>query len=166
VLMPEQLQTTPVSSTWEPPPPELASSPGYVPEFLFVVFLVNAALIWASVQFPKVQEIAGVLVNLLVAELMLIVVALVRRRGRDPRVIIYIMIVLAIIGFGYDLVTMGRQMFGWYLITVEKAKNSDRSTTPLTLFPPGGRRAMIAYSWRTAAGVIGLAAAFYERRKR
>jgi hypothetical protein len=166
-LLPEQLATaeTPYAP-WEPPPPELVSAPGYVPEFLFAVFLVNAALIWASLQFPKVQEISGVLINLLLAELMLIVVALVRRKGRDPRVIIYIVIVLSIIGFGYDLVTMGRQMFGWYLTTVEKAKNGDRSTTFIVLFPPGGRRAMIAYSWRAAAGILGLAAAFYERRKR
>jgi len=164
-LLPEQLATIETPSAWEPPPPGLVSSPGYVPEFLFAVFLVDAALIWASLQFPKVQEIFGVLVNLMLAELMLIVVALVRRRGHDARVIIYIVIVLALIGFGYDLVTIGRQMFGWYLTTVEKARNGDRSTTAITLFPSGGRRAMIAYSWRTAAGVFGLAAAFYERRK-
>ena len=155
------------SAALEPPPPDIVSSPGYVPEFLFALFLVNAGLIWASLQFPQVQEIQGVLVNLLIAELMLMIVALVRRRGHDQRVIIYLVIVLAIAGFGYDLMTMGRQMFGWYLITVEKARNSDRSSTPFTLFPPPGtHRAMIACSWRAAAGVFGLAAAFYERRKR
>jgi hypothetical protein len=168
-MLPEQLATveTPETPTaWEPPPPKFISAPGYVPEFLFAMFLVDAALIWASLQFPKVQEISGVLVNLLLAELMLIVVALVRRKGNDPRVIIYIVIVLALIGFGYDLVTIGRQMFGWYLTTVEKAKGGDKSTTLITLFPAGGRRATIAYSWRAAAGVFGLAAAFHERRKR
>jgi hypothetical protein len=164
VLSPEQLATT-ETPPWQPPPPELVGAPGYLPEFLFVVFLIDAALIWASLQFPKVQEIPGVLVNLLLAEMMLIVVALGRRRGRDPRVIIYIVIVLAIAGLGYDLVTVGRQMFGWYLTTVEKARRSDRSTTLIALFPSSGSRAMIAYSWRAAAGVFGLAAAFYERRK-
>ena len=153
------------SPAWEPPPPELTSAPGYIPEFLFVVFLLNAALIWASVQFPKIQEISGVLINLLLAELLLIVVALVRRRGRDTRVIIYIVIILSLIGFGFDLMAMSRQMFGFYLTTVEKAKSSDKSTTLIALFPSGGRGAMIAYSWRAAAGIFGLAAAFYERRK-
>ncbi len=167
VLSPTELDTIATPSTpWEPSPPQLLSSPGYVPEVLFAIFLINAALIAATVWFPKYPEIPGILINSLFAEVLLIIVALVRRRGRDPRVIIYVVIGLCIVGLGFDVVTMSRQLFGWYLTTVEKTKNSDKTTTFITLFPSGGRRAMIAYSWRAAAGVIGLAAAFYERRKK
>jgi hypothetical protein len=166
-LLPEQFSTVEApSAPWEPAPPELVSSPGYVPEVLFAVFLVDAALIWAIVHFPNHPEISGVLINTLLAEVLLIPVALLRRRGRDARVIIYVVIVLSIIGFGFDVVTMSRQLFGWYLTTVDKAKSGDKATAFISLFPSGSRRAMIAYSWRAAAGVIGLAAAFYERRKK
>jgi hypothetical protein len=167
VLTPIGLGTveTPYAA-WEPEPPQIDSSPGYVPEILFALFLVNAGLVALSLVFPKNTEIPGVLINSVFAELFLIVFTLVRRRGRDPRVIIYIVIALSIIGFGFDVVTMSRQIFGWYLTTLDKAKNSDKSVTSLTLFPSGEHRAMIAYSWRAAAGVIGLTAAFFERRKK
>jgi hypothetical protein len=164
-LLPEQHLEAPYTP-WEPAPPELVSSTGYLPEALFAIFLVNAALIWAITHFPSHPEISGVLFNTLFAELVLIPVALLRRRGRDARVIIYIVIVLSIVGFGFDVVTMGGQIFGWYLTTVDKARNGDKSTTLISLFPSGSRRAMIAISWRAAAGVIGLAASFYERRKK
>jgi hypothetical protein len=167
VLLPEQLNTLEATyAPWEPAPPELVSSTGYLPEALFAVFLVDAALIWAITHFPNHPEISGVLINTLFAELLLIPVALLRRRGRDARVIVYVVIVLSIIGFGFDVVTMGGQLFGWYLTTVDKAKSGDKTTTFISLLPSGGRRAMIAYSWRAAAGVIGLAASFYERRKK
>jgi len=150
----------------EPSPPQVVSSPGYVPEILFALFLVNAVLIWALVRFPKVPELSGVLLNSLFAEALLIVVALVRRRGRDARVVIYVVMVLAIVGLVFDAGTISRQLFGWYMTVLDKAKNGDKTTTFITLFPSAGRKAMIAYCWRAAAGAIGLSAAFYERRKR
>ncbi len=166
-LLPAQLSTVEAPYAAEKPaPPELVPSPGYVPEVLFAVFLIDAALIWAIVHFPSHPEISGVMINTLLAEVLLIPVALLRRRGRDARVIIYVVIVLSIIGFGFDVVTMSRQLFGWYLTTVDKAKSGDKTTSFISLFPSGSRRAMIAYSWRAAAGVIGLAASFYERRKK
>lgn len=151
---------------WKPEPPKLVSSPGYVPEILFTLFLVNAALIALSLVFPKNAELPGVVINVMFTELLLIVVTLVRRKGRDVRVMIYVVIVLSIVGFGFDLVTISRQVFGWYLATIEKARNSDKSATAITLFPIAGHGAMIAYSWRAAAGFVGLAAAFFERRKK
>ncbi|HTB14210.1 MAG TPA: hypothetical protein VK752_21710 [Bryobacteraceae bacterium] len=150
----------------ETEPPKIASSPGYVPEVLFAIFLINAALIWAEVRFPKVPEIPGVLINSLLAEALLIVVALVRRRGRDPRVIIYVVIALSILGLGFDLVTISRQLFSWYMNVLDKTKNGDKSTTFVYLFSSAGRGAVIASSWRAVAGVAGLAASFYERRKK
>ena len=167
VLSPEKLDTldTPYAA-WESPPPALVSSPGYVPEVLFAVFLVNAALIWAMVHFSRASEIAGLLLNTLFAEFILILVALLRRRGRDPRLVIYVVIALCIIGFGFDVITIGRQLAGWYLTTLDKAKGGDKTATLISLFPSGSTRATIAYSWRAVAGVVGLAAAFYERREK
>jgi hypothetical protein len=166
VLSPVELDAIAIPSTsWEPAPPQLVSSPGYVPEVLFAVFLINAILIASAVRFPKVPEIPGILLNSLFAEILLIIVALIRRKGRDARVIIYVVIVLAIVGFGFDVVTISRQLFGWYLSTVDKAKAGDKTASLITLFPSGGRMAMIAYTWRAVAGTIGLGASFWERRK-
>jgi len=150
---------------WEPAPPEIVSSPGYVPEVLFTLFLINAVLIWASVQFPKIPEIPGILMSSLFAELLLIVVAMFRRKGNDSRIIIYVVMVVCLIGFAFDTVTMSRELFGWYMQVLDKAKSSDKSATFIKLFSSSSQRTTIAYTWRAAAGVLGLAAAFYERRK-
>jgi hypothetical protein len=161
----EEPSTVPTTGTWEPPPPEIVASPGWVPEILFALLLVNAALIGAAIRFPKVPEIPGILLNSLGAELLLIVVALVRRKGRDTRVIIYVVAVLCILGFGFDVTTIARELTGWFMTVQEKARNNDKSPPLMSLFPPGSRTAIIAYSWRAVAGVVGLAAAFWERRR-
>jgi hypothetical protein len=144
-------------------PPKIASSPSYIPEVLFVVFLINSLLIGATVLFPKTQEISGILINSLIAELLLMLVALLRRTGRDRRVIIYVVIALSMVGYGFDATAIARELFAWYMTVLEKTKNGDKSGAFMTLL--AGRHAVIAYSWRAAAGAIGLAAAFYERRK-
>ncbi len=155
----------PEAAASEPPPPALISKPGYIPEILFATFLINAVFIWASIQYPKVPELPGVLMNTLFAELLLIVVALLRRAGRDSRVIIYVVVALSIVGVGFDIATIAREIFGWYMTILDKAKAGDKSITLFSIFPSGTRRAVIAYSWRAVAGAFGLAAAFYERRK-
>lgn len=165
-LAPQQLDAIAIPYTpSEPEPPTLISTPGYLPEVLFGLFLIDAILIWASVRFTKIPEISGILPSTLFAELLLIVVALIRRKGRDPRVIIYVLIALSILGLAYDSVTVARHLGGWYMTVMEKAKNSDKTVTFITLFS-AGTGAIVAWSWRAAAGVLGLAAAFWERRKK
>lgn len=160
------LESLPAIETAQPsPPPELVSSPGYVPEILFATFLVNAVLIWAYGRFPRVPDIAGVLMNTVFAELVLIVVALVRRKGRDSRAVIYVVVVLSLAGLAFDAVTIGSELIVWYMKVLEKAKTGDKSITPLTFLPTGGTRIAVACAWRSVAGIFGLAAAFYERRK-
>lgn len=158
-----QMEVEPAAS--EPPPPALTSSPGYLPEILFATFLLNALLIWAAAQFPKATEIPGVLLTTLFGEMLLILVSMLRRPGRDARILVYIVIAISIAGAGFDLTTIVRETFGWYMTLLTKAKNGDKSIPSLSIFPPGSRQAIIAYSWRAVAGVCGIAAAFYERRK-
>jgi hypothetical protein len=93
------------------------------------------------------------------------VVALLRRAGRDRRVIIYVVVTLSIVGIGFDTATVAREIFAWYMTVLDKAKSGDKSVTLFSIFPSGSRKATIAYAWRAAAGAFGLAAAFYERRK-
>jgi hypothetical protein len=165
VLPPQPFYAEIPSVSSEPPPPEIAPSPGYLPEIVFGIFLLNAVLIWASVQFPKAQELAGLLLNTLFVELLLIVIALVRRRGRDPRVIVFVVLGLAIVGIGYDFVTIAGELYGWFTSVQDNAKAGNKSVIFMRLLPSTGYRTIVAISWRAAAGFIGLAASFWERRK-
>jgi hypothetical protein len=149
---------------WTPPPPEIVQSPTYLPEILFGTFLVNSILIWMTVRFPQVSEIAGVLINTFIAEILLIAVILIRRKGRDERVIIYVLIVFAIVGVVFDAVAMVRGAGTWYMTVLEKAKNTDHSGTPLALFVRGSAGPKVASAWRLFVGLSGLVAAFFERR--
>jgi hypothetical protein len=162
-VLPQQFHLETTSAQLEPPPPEIARNLGYLPEIVFGIFLVNAILIWASVQFPKVQELAGALTNTLFVELLLVVVALARRRDRDPRVIIYGVLALAVIGIGFDYVTISREIYGLVLSLQNQSKTDKTIPFILRLFPPTGYRTIVASAWRAAAGVIGLVASFWER---
>jgi hypothetical protein len=148
----------------EPPPPELVSKPGYLPEIVFGLFILNAALIWASMHLPKLQEIPGLLLSTLPVEVLLTVVAILRRSGRDARVVTYAVLILAIGGIGFDFVTVARELGGWFMAIQDNARTGSKAVPVMKIFPAGGLRTTIAYSWRPAAGVIGLAAAFWERR--
>jgi hypothetical protein len=163
VLAPAQVHEEPPPPANEPPP-ELVSKPGYLPEIVFGLFIANAALIWASVYLPKLQEIPGLLLSTLPVEAFLVVFAIARRKGRDARVVTYVVLALAIVGIGFDFTTIGRELVGWFISLEEKARSGDKSISAMKLFPVSTRTA-IAYYWRAAAGVIGLAAAFLERRK-
>jgi len=106
------------------------------------------------------------LLTTLFAEFMLVVVTLARRKGRDPRVAIYVIVALALVGVGFDIVTFGGELVRWYMTVMDKAKNGEKTITPITFLPKGGMRLTVAYAWRAVAGVVGMAAAFYERRRR
>jgi hypothetical protein len=49
------------------------------------------------------------------------------------------------------------------MTTMDKAKEGKTNPPSFSLF--FGSAGVIAYSWRAALGVFGLAAAFYERRR-
>lgn len=157
----------PIVAPNQPPeaPPVLVTNPGYLPELLFATFLLNALLIWTSHRFPKTEELPGILINTLFAEILLIAVSLVRRAGRDARIMVYVLIGLSIAAVGFDIATILREIFGWYMGAIEKAKNGDKSFTMFSLFPSGNPKIMFAYSWRATVGALGLAAAFFERRR-
>ena len=118
--------TAPVifESASELPPPDLSLPPGYLPEFVFGTFLLNALVLWATTRFPNIPELPGVLMNTLFAEVVLIIFALFRRKGRDPRMVIYVILALSLVGVGFDLVTFGgRTSSAGYMKMLDKAKN-------------------------------------------
>ena len=85
----------PRGSTLLDQPPEVPRAPGYLPEALFTLFLADAALIWLDLRFPKAQ-LAGALLTTFFGEALLVGVALFRRGNRDPRRVIYGLMIVAI----------------------------------------------------------------------
>jgi hypothetical protein len=146
-------------------PPGIAQSgpPGYLPEVVFGMFLINAALILASVLSRNAQVI-NVLPTTLFAEVLLVVVALFRRGSRDPRRYIYVLMMVALLGIGWDLALFAQSFGRWIITTAENQRGQPAPVMTLanwTAFERG--HAIIAASWRFGAGLIGLAAAYLER---
>jgi hypothetical protein len=145
-------------------PPEIAPRLGYLPETVFGVFLINAALILASLLLHN-SEVMNVLPTSLIAEILLVVVALFRRGSRDPRRYIYVLMMVALLGIGWDLVLLA-QSFGRLIMAAADAGQRGQppplmAMASWTAFPRA--HAIIAASWRAGAGLIGLTAAYLER---
>ena len=146
-------------------PPEIVDSPGYLPEVLFSLFLVDAAIIAASVRFPKTQ-LASILFTTLFGELVLLIVALLRRAGRDPRRAVYAIMVPAIFMIVWDGYHIGGTFVGWLNGIAESARRGDAVPPSFENWNPFTQSsAMFAATWRIVAGVAGLAAAWTERRR-
>lgn len=147
-------------------PPEIVQQPGYLPEVVFGLFLLNAAVILVSVQFRNAQ-VMGLLPTSLFAELLIAVVALVRRGSRDFRRYVYVLMVITLLGIGWDLFLFGRNYGHWIMDVAEAGQHGRAAPIPTT---PGAAfdkfHGMIAAGWRIAASVLGFAAAYWERRSR
>jgi hypothetical protein len=144
-------------------PPEVPAPPGYLPETLFALFLVNAGCVLAASRFPR-SQFSNVLLTTFFAEFVILVVALIRRPGRDPRRFIYALMAIAILCMGWDAVALGRSFFLYMsAIFVEASRGKAAPPTIANWIAFGHGPTVFAASWRAAAGVIGLAAAFIER---
>ncbi len=145
-------------------PPEVPAPPGYLPEVLFALFLLNAACVLAASRFPWAQ-LSNVLLTTFSAEFVILVVALIRRPGRDPRRFIYALMVVAILFMGWDAIALGRSFVGYMGSVFEEARRGKAAPpTVANWIAFQHAPALFAASWRSAAGIIGLAAAWLERR--
>lgn len=145
-------------------PPDVPNAPTYLPETLFGLFLIDAALVLASVRFPR-AELAGILFTTLFGEILLAVVALIRRGGRDPRRWIYLLIVPAVAFIGWDGFHLGTTFFEWMNGVAASARRGDPAPPSIQTWNAFTQStALFAATWRIAAGVMGLAAGWLERR--
>ena len=97
-------------------------------------------------------------------EIVILVVALIRRGSRDPRRVVYLVMIAAIVFMGWNAFGLARS-FGAFLGAIGEAARRGNSTTFSLIswkpFEPGA--ALFAATWRIAAGAVGLAAAWFER---
>lgn len=145
-------------------PPVVPNSPSYLPEVLFGLLLVDALLVLLDMRFPQ-SEAGSVLLTTFAAEVVIAIVALVRRRNHDPRRVVYFVILVAMVCIGWDGVGLGRSFGGWMQSIAEAARRQQRTQPPFVWASSHGA-ALFAYIWRFAAGALGLGAAFFERRRK
>jgi hypothetical protein len=151
---PEQSHAPPVGS----PPPGVVRAPGVVPEVLFGLFLLDAALV-----FLPYPEAGMVLLTAFFAEIVLAVMALARRGARDPRRIAYAVVIIGLLCMAGDVTGLARAVAGWVTRLVEAARQGTQ-TPPHFSWAYSHGAALFAAGWRLAAGMAGLAASFLERR--
>lgn len=149
----------PVTASAAEQPPEVPHAPGYLPEILFVLFLVDAALVLADLRFP-LNQIGNALPTTFFAEIVLIIVALIRRAGRDPRRAIYAVMIATLVCIGWDGVNLAR---GLWALLLESARQPRPGPMMLSWEPLAHGEAVFAAAWRIAAGVIGLVIAYLSR---
>lgn len=156
---PEEIQLMEASPAPDAPP-EVPAAPSLLPEIVFGLFLLDAALILLAVRFPR-SQIDAVLPTTFFAEIVLVIVGLIRRGGRGPRGVVYALLLLAIVGIGWDATEVAKNLGLWISAVIQ----TGRQDRPLELFSQSGsqRAAIIAAMWRIATGATGLAALFLGR---
>jgi hypothetical protein len=140
-------------------PPEVSRSPGYLPEVLFVLFLVDAALVLANLHFPR-SPIGNALPTTFFAEIVLVIVALIRRAGRDSRRVIYALMLATLVCIGWDAINLSRSFIA---LAVEASRRTNPEPVMVSWEPLAHGEAVFAAAWRIAAGVIGLVSAYLSR---
>jgi hypothetical protein len=145
-------------------PPEIVQQPGYLPEIVFGVFLLNAAIILFSERFHN-QQAAGALYTTLFAEALLVVVALVRRGSRDFRRYIYVLMTLAILGIVWDVALFAQTFWKWISAVADAGQHGRPAPLPAGIGASFERtHEMISVGWRISLGIIGLITARFERK--
>ena len=143
-------------------PPEIVAAPGYLPEITFGLFLINAAAIALDV-YIRNEQLTGLLLTTLFGELLLVVVSLVRRGNRDPRRYLYVVLVVSLLGIGWDAFYFVQTIAGWFSGIVDAATHGVRTQPPRLLSLFDHHHGLLSSAWRVVAGSIGLGVAYFER---
>lgn len=163
-LAPETMAAVPQAAGPEPEAaPEVPAPPGYLPETLFGLFLVNALLVLVSSRFPA-TNLANVLLTTFFGEFAILIVAMVRR-GRDVRRPVYGLMAVALLLMGWDAVHLGRSFFQYLNSVMESGRRGTTVTPTIASWMAFSQStALFAASWRVVAGMLGLMLAWTERR--
>jgi hypothetical protein len=165
-LAPEQagaIASSPDAGAQPFSPPEIVHQPGYLPEVLFGLFLVNAILFVLSQRLPA--QVEGILPTTVFGEVVIVIVALIRRSNRDPRRVIYALMVLSLLLIGWDAFAMGRSFFGYMGAAIEQSRHASKAAPPSIASWLAFDRTpeVFAATWRTVIGIAGLVTAVIER---
>ncbi len=151
-----------VTATPADAPPEVPQAPGYLPEALFGLFLVNAVFVLLMQRFPN--ELDNVLPTTFFGEFVILIFALARRGVRDPRRLVYALMVIALLFMSWDAVGLARSFTHYMGSVMEQSRRGRPAPPSLTGWVAFEHApAVLAAGWRMVAGVAGLVAAWFER---
>jgi hypothetical protein len=166
-LAPERIAELPMPAAQpiDDAPPEVPAPPGYVPEALFGLFLIDALLVLLAHRFPR-TNLSSALLTTFFGEFIIMVVAFIRRAGRDPRRAIYALMVIALGFLAWDSFNLVSSFGGFMGSIMEAARKGAAQPPALTNWAPfSSMNVLLSSGWRIAAGAIGLALAWWERRE-
>lgn len=141
-------------------PPHVPPARNYVQEVLFGLLLLDAVFLWIASRW-SFSEAPGLLMTFYFAEIVLIVVALVRD-ARDIRRFSYAILAVALICYAADLVNVGRDAAGWFMQVAQSAQVGGQP--PAVFWTPSARQTLFAEAWRCVAGAAGWLAIYAERQ--
>jgi hypothetical protein len=168
-LSQEQLQLAgagPVAGTAEaqPQPPDVKRARSYVGEILFGLLIVDAALVWIVLR-TSIPNAYGLLPTVYLAELILAGVLLAQHQATKAGLLGWAALTLAFIVV--DISTVSG--IGAWAVFMNATKATAGSSEPRqalsSLWLSARATAIFATSGRLAAGIVGLALCYFDRRQ-
>ncbi len=162
MLAAQDLGALPSGSAAAPAAPELPHAPGYLPEVLFAMFLLNAAFLLLMQFFPN--QVENILPTAFFAEFVVLIVALVRRGERDARRFVFVLMFAALPFMFWDAIGLSRSFVRYMAAIMEQSRRGRPTSVSLSDWIAFDRApALVAAGWRIVAGVAGLVATWIER---
>jgi hypothetical protein len=149
-------------------PPEVPRPAIYIPEILFGLLLLDAALVWADVRFSNAQT-SGILATAFPAEVVMAVFLLLAspvHAGRRSRVFSRAVSAAALLCMLVDAVFLIGAGTNWFMGVLDATRlGRPPSSNIVVRWPATDPFPYFGAAWRAAAGAVGLAVAWWERRK-
>jgi len=159
----QDLAAIPSASEFAPATaPQVPQAPGYLPEVLFAMFLLNAAFLLLMQFFPN--QVENILPTTFFAEFVVLIVALVWRGKRDARRFVFVLMLAALPFMFWDAFGLSRSFLRYMGAVMEQSRHGRPASVSLSDWIAFDRApALLAAGWRMIAGVAGLVAAWIER---
>jgi hypothetical protein len=149
-------------------PPAVPRPAVYIPEILFALLLLDALLVWADLRFSNAQT-SGMLAASFPSEVVLAVFLLLAspvHAGRRARVFSRAVAAAALLCMLVDAVFLIGEGANWFMGMLDTTRLGRTPSANIVVRWAGP--AVFPYFgavWRVAAGAIGFAGAWWERRK-
>jgi hypothetical protein len=165
----EQLQTASSqyvaqTSSAQAQPPEVKRARSYVAEIFFGMLVVDAALVWIVLR-TSIPNAYGLLPTIYLAELILAGVTLAQRQAVKASMLVWSAVSLLFI---LADVTTVSGIGAWTAVMNAMKANANSGDAPQalsSLWLSARATAMLAASGRVAAGAVGLAMCYFDRRE-
>ncbi len=141
-------------------PPPIVQRRSYVAEMLFVLFILDAGIVWAALRSPASGAV-GYLPTVYLAEVTLAIVALFHRQSRFAG-FAFGLVIVALALIIVDVFTVSG-VVAWLTLVNSVRQGSNRAALNSVWLSQTGTL-LFSTLWRTSLGLLGLAACYIDRR--